>query len=141
MVVILTPVVIALAQALKIAPSKLLIPLSYASILGGTTTLIGTSTNLLVDGVAQRMDMAPFSMFEITAPALLIALLGCGFMLLFARRWLPARETLTQQFGASADRLFMTELFFARGLAAGRPHAAGRSPGQRPDAGAQAVPR
>ena len=53
------------------------------------------------------MGLAPFSMFEITARALVIALLGCAFMLLFARRWLPARETLTQQFSASADRLFV----------------------------------
>src|SRR3546814_12453675 len=65
-VVILTPVAIAFAQASGTAPSKLLIPLSYASIFGGTTTLIGTSTNLLVAGVAQRIGMAPFGMFEIT---------------------------------------------------------------------------
>jgi di/tricarboxylate transporter len=49
------------------------------------------------------MGLAPFSMFEMTVPALLIALLGCAFMLLFARRWLPARETLTQQLGSHAE--------------------------------------
>lgn len=114
-VMVMIPVVISLATRLSLSPSRLLIPLSYATILGGTVTLVGTSTNILVDGVARSQGLQPFSMFEITAPALLIALLGCTFMLLFARRWLPARETLTQQFTASADRLFMTELFVPEG--------------------------
>lgn len=110
-VMVMIPVVIALGKRLSLSPSRLLIPLSYATILGGTVTLVGTSTNILVDGVARSMGLAPFSMFEITAPALLIALMGCAFMLLFARRCLPARETLTQQFTGHTDRLFMTELF------------------------------
>ena len=66
-VVVLIPVAIRLAKSLNISPAKLLIPLSFASIFGGTTTLIGTSTNLLVDGVAQSGGLAPFGMFEITA--------------------------------------------------------------------------
>ncbi|WP_303787325.1 SLC13 family permease [Azovibrio restrictus] len=110
-VMVMIPAVIAMAGRYHIAPSRLLIPLSYATILGGLVTMVGTSTNILVDGVARAQGLAPFSMFEITVPALIMALAGCAFMLAFARRLLPVRETLTQQFTGSGDRLFMTELF------------------------------
>ncbi|TVO67694.1 SLC13 family permease [Denitromonas ohlonensis] len=110
-VMVMIPAVIAMAGRYGVAPSRLLIPLSYATILGGMITLVGTSTNILVDGVAREMGLAPFSMFEITAPAMLMALVGCGFMAVFAHRLLPVRETLTQQLSGAGDRLFMTELF------------------------------
>lgn len=115
LVMVMIPVVITLAGRMALSPSRLLIPLSYATILGGMVTMVGTSTNILVDGVARSLGLQPFSMFEITAPALVIALAGCAFLLVFARRWLPARETLTQQFTGSGDRLFMTELFVPEG--------------------------
>ncbi|MFN3987064.1 MAG: SLC13 family permease [Rhodocyclaceae bacterium] len=114
-VMVMIPAVIAIASRHDIAPSRLLIPLSYATILGGLITLVGTSTNILVDGVARNMGLAPFSMFEISAPAIVMALIGCTFMYVFAPRFLPARETLTQQFTGSGDRLFMTELFVPEG--------------------------
>jgi di/tricarboxylate transporter len=87
-----------------------LIPLSYATILGGLVTMVGTSTNILVDGVARAQGLEPFSMFEISLPALVMAAVGFAFMLVFAPRLLPTRETLTQQF-RSGERWFMTELF------------------------------
>lgn len=110
-VMVMIPAVIAMAGRYNVAPSRLLIPLSYATILGGLVTMVGTSTNILVDGVARAQGLEPFSMFEITAPALIMALAGCAFMFFFAQRLLPVRETLTQQFTGSGDRLFMTELF------------------------------
>jgi di/tricarboxylate transporter len=110
-VMVMIPAVLALAGRFAVAPSRLLIPLSYATILGGLVTMVGTSTNILVDGVARDLGLAPFSMFEITAPAGLMAVIGCVFMYFFAQRFLPVRETLTQQFSGSGDRLFMTELF------------------------------
>ncbi len=92
-VVVLTPVAIALARAIKIAPSKLLIPLSYTAILGGTTTLIGTSTNLLVNGVLVQQEMPPISMFEITMPGLIMGFVGLAYLGIFGRWLLPNRPS------------------------------------------------
>lgn len=109
-VVILTPVMIAMAGSLKTVPSKLLIPLSYFSILGGTCTLIGTSTNLLVDDVATSRGLAPFSMFEITPAGLIMAAVGAVYLLLFAPRLLPERKSLMNWFDESIKRRFLTEI-------------------------------
>lgn len=91
-VIVMIPIVRRLARVLNVAATRLLMPLSYLSILGGTLTLIGTSTNLLVDGVAQEEGLAPFGIFEMT-PVGLAALAG-GLLTLFVLgpRLLPSRE-------------------------------------------------
>jgi di/tricarboxylate transporter len=85
------PVIIGLAAKAKIAPSKLLMPLAFGAILGGSCTLIGTSTNLAVSGAISRYGQAPFSMFELTAVGVVTFASGMLYMMLIGRRMLPNR--------------------------------------------------
>lgn len=81
------------ARKINIAPSKLLIPLSYTAILGGTLTMIGTSTNLVVNGQYQSLTGQPgFNLFDITLVGLPVALAGLTFMWWFFPKWLPERN-------------------------------------------------
>ncbi|MDA0260826.1 MAG: SLC13 family permease [Proteobacteria bacterium] len=84
-VIILTPVIMGLARNLRMAPSRLLIPLSFASILGGACTLTGSSTNLLAAGVAADQGMDPIGIFEITPLGLILAVIGIAYIALAAR--------------------------------------------------------
>jgi di/tricarboxylate transporter len=88
------PAVNAWSRKIGIAPSRLLIPLSYGSILGGTLTMIGTSTNLVVAGQYEAITgRADFAIFSITAVGLVVAVVGCVFMILVLPRLLPDRST------------------------------------------------
>lgn len=95
------PVVIGLAARAKIPPSKLLMPLAFGAILGGSCTLIGTSTNLAVSGAIQRYGQEPFSMFELAPVGIITFSVGMIYMLFIGRRMLPSRggeDSLTEQY-------------------------------------------
>jgi len=108
-VVIFMPVLLSLARQMDVPASKLLIPLSYASIFGGVCTLMGTSTNILISGIAESYDLAPFSMFELAQAGLPLLVLGTIYLMLFSRKNLPVRETLTQILSPEERREFITE--------------------------------
>lgn len=85
------------SQRLAIPASKLLLPLSYATILGGTCTLIGTSTNLVVDGLLQSQTGIHLGLFDVAMVGVPILVVGIAFMVLFAGRILPSRDGVQEQ--------------------------------------------
>ena len=94
-VAILLPVVLGFARSKDVAASKLLIPLSYSSILGGCCTLIGTSTNLLVNGSLKDMGLEPMGMFTLAPVGIPLAIAGIAYMVAFGPKLLPNRSSIT----------------------------------------------
>jgi di/tricarboxylate transporter len=95
-VAMLAPQVAEWARQRGIAPSRFLMPLSFATILGGTLTLVGTSTNLVVSGLLEQAGHPPIGMFEITRLGLPVAVIGIAFLVLFSKYLLPERRTARQ---------------------------------------------
>lgn len=107
------PPIIAVAKKLNTSPSRLLMPLAYASILGGTCTLIGTSTNIVVSGYIHKMHMEPLGLFDITPIGAIIFAVGIIYMMTIGRKLMPLRkEADTRGFNI---REYLTEVIVMPG--------------------------
>ena len=91
-IAIFLPVLLLLGDSKGISPSKLLMPVAFISILGGLCTIIGTSTNLLVNSIARQYGIPPFTFFEFTSIGAAMAGVGILYMLLVGNRLIPARR-------------------------------------------------
>lgn len=109
-VVLFIPVVMSMSCRLGISPAKYLIPLSYISILAGTCTLIGTSTNIIVSDLASQFGYAPFSMFELAVVGLPVALVGLVMILGLAPRLMPDLLNPTCELQDDQKRRYLAEL-------------------------------
>lgn len=109
-VAVMIPIVIQVAKKANIPASKLLMPLSYFTVMGGMITLIGTSTNLLVDGVVRAKGMEPFGIFDIAPIGIAVTLAGAAFLALFGWRLLPDRSSMAAFLTDRSQMKYFTEV-------------------------------
>jgi len=103
------PVVLGIARRTKISPSKLLMPLAFASILSSSVTLISTSTNIVISGLMTRAKMAPMGMFELAPVGIPITIIGIMYMYWVGRRLIPDRESAAET-PENGSNLYLTEV-------------------------------
>lgn len=109
------PIALGFCRRRGVPPSRFLIPLSFASILGGGCTLVGTSTNLVVSGMARDLGQPPLGMFEMAPVGAVLALLGVLYVLFVAPRILPDRETFLTLASEIRTREYLTEAVVVKG--------------------------
>jgi len=110
-VVVFMPIVLAICRKQNFKASKYLIPLSYAAIVGGTMTIIGTSTNLIASGISIEKGMKPFTMFEIMPLGLIFVAVTFVYLMTIGKKLLPDRVTLATLIDSSESREFITHAF------------------------------
>ncbi|GBC64136.1 SLC13 family permease [Desulfonema ishimotonii] len=124
-VVLFIPVIMRMCCRFDLSPSQYLIPMSYASILAGTCTLIGTSTNIIVSDLSARFGYGAFSMFELSKVGIPVAIMGILFLILAAPRLMPGNPNPACELSQSGRKKYLTELRVKPGS-----QFAGRSPAE-----------
>ncbi len=114
-VVLFIPVVMSMCCKFNLSPSKFLIPLSYASILAGTCTLIGTSTNIIVSDLSAKLGYGAIGMFGLSTLGVPIAILGIAFLMVAAPRFMPSLLSPTCEIEGGEHRKYLAELAVPRG--------------------------
>ncbi len=109
LVIITIPILQALAVSIGVSESRLMIPLSYVAILGGMTTLIGSSTNLLVSSAMTELGYQPLNFFDFVVPGAMLAGIGFLYVLLIVPRLMPTRSNMAQDL-AGSQKEFVAEL-------------------------------
>lgn len=109
-VVVFIPAILTACAKMGQSPSKFLMPISFASMFGGSCTLIGTSSNLLVSSLSEEMGYGALGMFEFAPVGVFIVIAGMAYLLLFSRRFLPERVTLASTLPADAAKQYVTEV-------------------------------
>lgn len=114
-VAIFIPILNALAGQMNISSSRVMIPLSYAAILGGNLTLIGSSTNLLVASGYTQITGMHLGFFQITIPGLMLGFAGFLYVVFIAPKLLPDRATMSTRFGSGSSKQFLVQLEVSEG--------------------------
>lgn len=109
-VIAFLPVITSICRGSDLKPSRLLLPLSFASVLGGLGSLVGSSTNLLVSGALRDAGHPGLRMFEQTPAGLCVMLVGLAYLGLLGRHLLPRTQSLASQVGLAQSREYVTEI-------------------------------
>jgi di/tricarboxylate transporter len=109
-VVVFIPAVLAVCIRLGESPSKFLMPISFASMLGGSATLIGTSSNILVSSLSEEAGYGAIGMFEFSLLGGVVVVVGMAYLILFSRRFLPARTTIASTLSAEDVKEYITQV-------------------------------
>lgn len=114
-VVVFMPIILGICRRKDWKASRFLIPLSYAAIVGGTVTIIGTSTNLIAAGIAEKRGLETFGMFEVSKLGLIFCVITTVYLLTLGRKFLPDRSTLASLIDTDNSREFITHAYLSEG--------------------------